>query len=169
MCAHHHPDMWVVVPELGYTLTHEDPSPVGRSTSGEESMLLVLIQSVLQPSSYHAAGTSVPRTTCPRREGRFLLQSRSVAVCASRQGGGPGPVGTAWRDGWQREVSSRASSAQGQQGNSRVLLKMAGDQYKLRVVGAAEVVAVCCKGETILAGARMKDLVVYKASTLLTR
>ena len=49
-----------------------------------------------------------------------------------------------------------------------MLLKMAG-QYKLRVVGAAEVVAVCCKGETVLAGARMKDLVVYKASTLLTR
>lgn len=56
-----------------------------------------------------------------------------------------------------------------QQGISPVsLLKMAA-KYKLRVVGAAQVVAVCCKGETVLAGARMKDIVVYEVSTLLTR
>ena len=39
------------------------------------------------------------------KEERFLLPSRSVAAYASRREGGPGPVGTAWRGGWQRAVS----------------------------------------------------------------
>lgn len=49
-----------------------------------------------------------------------------------------------------------------------LLLKMAAAAHKLRIVGAAQVVAVCAKGETILAGSRMKDIVVYQASSLLT-
>ena len=45
-----------------------------------------------------------------------------------------------------------------------LLLKMAA-AYKLRVVGAAQVVVVCAKGETVLAGSRMKDIVVYQVSS----
>ena len=41
-------------------------------------------------------------------------------------------------------------------------------QYKLRVEGAAQVAAVCSKGETVLPGARMKDVVVYQVNPLLT-
>ena len=65
-------------------------------------------------------------------------------------------------------IASSTSTASFSRGIPLARIKMAA-KYKLRVVGAAQVVAVCCKGESVLAGARMKDIVVYQASTLLTR
>ena len=46
-CAHHQLEVWVVVPQLGNTLAHEEPSPTSRPTCSKRDHMAQKIKSVV--------------------------------------------------------------------------------------------------------------------------